>query len=184
MMANSPADILVELEEAVATSPPERCARILSGIVHLLAAGRDRPQELLVNVVDGVLLRLTGRVAASALTQLSKALAELRLAPLETLRHLASHDDPDVACPLLLRSLALSAADLKAVATSCGEQHQLAICARDSVEAAVAEALVKRGRRAVRLALIKNPGARFCDAAYVALIEGAEQDAEITKALA
>src|SRR6266702_3571493 len=172
MMANSPADILVELEEAVATSPPERCARILSGIVHLLAAGRDRPQELLVNVVDGVLLRLTGRVAASALTQLSKALAELRLAPLETLRHLASHDDPDVACPLLLRSLALSAADLKAVATSCGEQHQLAICARDSVEAAVAEAL------------IKNPGARFCDAAYVALIEGAEQDAEITKALA
>lgn len=184
MMANSPADILIELEEAVATSPPERCARILSGVVHLLAAGRDRPQELLVNVVDGVLLRLTGRVAATALIQLSKTLAELRLAPPETLRHLASHDDPEVACPLLLKSQALSAADLKAVATSCGEQHQLAICARDSVEAAVAETLVKYGRRTVRLALIKNPGARFCDAAYAALIDGAEQDAEITKALA
>jgi len=36
MMANSPADILAELEETVATCPAERCARILSGMVQLL----------------------------------------------------------------------------------------------------------------------------------------------------
>ena len=41
MMANSPADILVELEEAVATCPPDRCIRILEGIVQLLT-GLDR----------------------------------------------------------------------------------------------------------------------------------------------
>src|SRR5438067_2809615 len=100
MMAHSPADILVELEDAVATSPPERCARILAGIVRLLATGRDRPQDLLVNVVDDVLLRLSGRVASSALVHLSKVLAELNVAPLQTLRRLASHEDPEVACPL------------------------------------------------------------------------------------
>ena len=184
MMANSPADILVELEEAVAACPPERCARILSGIVRLLAASRDRPQELLVNVVDGVLLRLTGRVAANALVQLSNALAELSLAPRDTLRHLAAHDDPDVACPLLLKSQALSAADLAAIAASGCERHQLAIAARDRIEPAVVEALVKRGDPAVCLALIGNPGARFSDAAYAVLVEKGAADDAIMKALA
>ncbi|QAU47383.1 DUF2336 domain-containing protein [Bradyrhizobium guangzhouense] len=184
MMANSPAGILAELEEAVAACPPERCARILSGIVRLLASGRDKPQELLVNVVDGVLLRLTGRVGPAALTELSEALATLDIAPHDTLRHLASHDDPAIACPLLLRSRALSTADLNAVATSCGEAHQLAISARDGIEAAVTETLVARGTRAVRLALIKNPEARFSEAAYTQLIETSAADDEITKTLA
>jgi hypothetical protein len=184
MMANSPADILVELEEAVAACPPERCARILSGIARLLAASSDRPQERLVNVVDGVLLRLTGRVAAGALVHLSEALADLQLAPQQTLRHLATHEDPDVACPVLLKSQALSAADLAAIGVSCGERQQRAIAARHRIEAAVVEALVKRGAPAVCLALIENPGARFSDAAYAVLIEKGAADDAITKALA
>lgn len=184
MMANSPAGILAELEEAVATFPPERCARILSGIVHLLGSCRDKPQELLVNVVDGVLLRLTGRVAPAALTELSEALAGLNVAPQDTLRHLASHEDPSIACPVLLKSRGLSAADLTAIATSCGETHQLTISARDGIEATVAEALVTRGTRAVRLALIKNPGASFSERVYVLLIETCGADDEITRALA
>lgn len=184
MMANSPADILAELEEAVAACPPERCARIFSGIVQLLAAGRDRPQELLVNVVDGVLLRLLGRVAPSTLVQLSQALAELNVAPQETLRHLASHEHQDVACPVLLKSQALSAADLAAVATSCGDSHRLAISARDRIEAAVVDALVKHGGRAVCLALIGNPGASFSDAAYAVLVDASVADDAIMKALA
>ena len=184
MMANSPANILVELEEAVAACPPERCAHILSGIVRLLTASRDQPQELLVNAVDGVLLRLTGRVAPSDLVQLSQALADLNVAPQDTLRQLASHEHQDVACPLLLKSQALSTADLEAVAVSGSERHQLAIAARDRIEPAVVEALVKRGGRPVCLALIENPGARFSDAAYALLVEKSAADDAITKALA
>ncbi|OKO91229.1 hypothetical protein AC629_03200 [Bradyrhizobium sp. NAS80.1] len=183
MMANSPADILVELEEAVAACPPERCARILSGMVLLLTGSRDRPQELLANVVDGVLLRLTERVEASALVQLSTALAELKVAPPETLRRLASHDDPDVACPLLLKSQALATSDLETVAASRGERHQLAISGRSVIEPSVTEALIKRGGP-ICLALIKNPGTKFSDAAYAALVARADQDGEIKKALA
>lgn len=183
MMANSPADILVELEEAVKTCPPDRCTRILSGIVQLLSGSRDRSQELLAGVVDGVLLRLTERVEARALAQLSTTLAELKVAPPQTLRRLASHDDPDVAGPVLLKSQALSAADLAAVASSCGERHQRAIAARNCIEPEVTEALIARGGP-ICLALIKNPGAKFSEAAYAALIAGAEQDGEIMKALA
>ena len=77
MTANSSAGILVELEAAVAMCPPDRCARILSDIVQLLTRSRDRPQEQLANVTDGVLLRLAERVETSAQLQLSAALAEL-----------------------------------------------------------------------------------------------------------
>lgn len=183
MMANSPADILVELQEAVKTCAPDRCARILSGIVQLLNGSRDRSQELLAGVVDGVLLRLMERVEARALAQLSTTLAELKVAPPETLRRLASHDDPDVASPVLLKSQALSVADLAKVASSCGERHQYAIAARNCIEPEVAEALIARGSL-ICLALIKNPGAKFSEAAYAALIAKAEQDGEIMKALA
>ncbi|MEH2484914.1 DUF2336 domain-containing protein [Bradyrhizobium sp. AZCC 2230] len=181
MMANSPADILGELEEAVASCPLDRCARILSGIVQLLTGSRDRSQELLSGVVDGVLLRLTERVETSALIQLSTTIAELKVAPPETLRRLASHDNADVACPVLLKSQALSTADLAAIAASCGERHQRAIAARDCIEPDVTEALIKRGEQ-ICLALIKNPGTKFSEAAYAALA-GADQDGEIAKAL-
>lgn len=183
MMANSPADILGELEEAVATCPPDRCVRILSGIVQLLTGSRDRPQELLAGVVDGVLLQLTERVEASALVQLSTTLAELKVAPRETLRRLASHEDPEVACPLLLNSTALTTDDLAAIAASCGERQQRAIAARKSIVPAVTEALIARGGP-LCLALIENPGTQFSEAAYAALIARAEQDGKITKALA
>lgn len=182
-MANSPADILVELEEAVATCPLDRCARILSGIMQLLTDSGDRSQELLAGVVDGVLLRLTERVEPRALAQFSATLADLKMAPPETLRRLASHDDPDVACPVLLKSQALGAADLMAVAASCGERHQRAIATRNCIEPAVTEALIRRGG-SICLELIKNPGTKFSEEAYVALIARAEQDDEIAKALA
>jgi hypothetical protein len=182
MMANSPADILAELEETVATCPAERCDRILSGMVQLLIGSRDQCRELLSKVVDGVLMRLTERVEASALVQLSTALAGLDVAPPETLWRLASHDDPDVACPVLLKSQALSAADLEAVIDSRGERHRRAIAARSEIAPAVTEALIKHGGP-ICLALIKNPGTKFSDAAYAALIARADQDGEIAKAL-
>lgn len=184
MMANSPADILVELEDAVATCPLDRCARILSGILQLLTNTRDRGQELLANVADGVLLRLTERVEASALIDLSMALAELKAAPPKTVRRLASHHDPEVACPVLLRSQSLSAADLNSIAAATGERQQCAIAARAPIDPPVIETLIKGGARSACIALIGNTEARFSDAAYVALVERCLTDGELTKALA
>ena len=184
MMANSPADILGELEDAVATCPLDRCARILDGILQLLTGSRDRSQELLANVVDGVLLRLVERVETTALIQLGAALAELEMAPPQTLRRLASHDDPDVACPVLVKSQALSTSDLEPIAVSGSERQQLAIATRAFVELPLTETLIRGGGRTVHLALIGNAGARFSDAAYFALVEKCASDDELTKALA
>ena len=184
MMANSPADILVELETAVATCPVERCARILSGILQLLTSSRDRPQELLANVVDGVLLRLIERVETSALAEVAAALAELEAAPPKTVQRLASHVDPEVACPVLLRSQSLSPADLNTIAAASGERQQCAIARRAPVDRIVIETLIQGGARSACLALIGNAEAQFSDAAYGALVERCLTDDELTKALA
>jgi hypothetical protein len=184
MMANTCAATLVEMEDAVAACPPERCARILAGIVRLLTTDRDAPQDMLVAIVDGVLLRLIERVTPNALVELSTVLAELNVAPPETLRRLASHEAPEIACPILLKSRALTAIELATIAASSGEGQRLAICARDGIEPGLTTALIKIGGRAAHLALIANPSARFSDEAYAALIFRAGQDGEITKALA
>ncbi|RXH35660.1 hypothetical protein XH99_07965 [Bradyrhizobium nanningense] len=184
MMANSPADSLVELENAVATCPLDRCARIISGILQLLTGSRDRSQELLAGVADGVLLRLIERVDASTLVNVSTALAELKAAPPKTVQRLASHHNPEVACPVLLRSQSLSAADLKSITVASGERQQCAIAGREPIDSLVIETLIKGGARSVCLALIGNTEARFSDAAYAALIEKCLSDDELTKALA
>ena len=108
-------------------------------------AAATSARELLANVVDGVLLRLTERVETSALVQLSTALAELEVAPPETLRRLASHDNPDVACPVLLKSQALSTADLAASLPPAASGINARSRPADCIEPAVTEALIKRG---------------------------------------
>lgn len=184
MMANSPADSLVDLENAVAACPPDRCARILSGILQLLTSSRGRSQELLADVADGVLLRLVERVEPSTLIDVSATLAELKVAPPRTVRRLASHHDPEVACPVLLRSQSLSTADLKSIAAASGERQQCAIAGRAPIDPLVIETLIKGGASSASLALICNREARFSHAAYVALVEKCSTDDGLTKALA
>jgi uncharacterized protein (DUF2336 family) len=184
MMANSPADHLSELENAVATCPLDRCTRILSGILQLLTSSRSQSREMLVNAVDGVLLRLIERVETSTLIDASAALAELDVAPPNTVRRLASHRDPEVACPVLLRSQSLSTADLDSIATTSGDRQQCAIAGRAPIDPQVIVTLIKSGAPSARLALIGNREARFSDAAYVALVEKCWRDDVLTKALA
>ncbi len=183
MTAFSAADLIIELDDAIATSSSERCARMLSRTAEMLVAGNDRLQEMQISVLDDVLVRLTGRAAPSALVQLSTTLAELRSGPRETLRQLASCDDLAIAGPVLRKSPALSAPDLVTIAMHNGEDHLRAIASRTSIAASVTEVLVQRGSCKICLDLIGNPGAEFSDAGFATLIGRAEQDEEITKAL-
>ena len=89
MTAILPADIITELEDAIAACSPERCARMLRQTIDLLVAGGDQLGELQIGILDDVLIRLTERSEPRGLVQLSTALAELSAAPRETLRRLA-----------------------------------------------------------------------------------------------
>ncbi|MDH2357232.1 DUF2336 domain-containing protein [Bradyrhizobium sp. SSUT18] len=183
MRAISAADLITELDDTIARSSSERCARMLWRTAELLVGANDRLQEPQVDLLDDVLIRLTGRIAPGTLAELSTTLAELDTAPMKTLRRLAACDDPAVAVPILRKSPALSPADLVAIATSGSEDHLLAIADRRTIEKPVTEAMLQRGSSRICLAVIGNPGAEFSGAAYAALIGRAEQDDEITKAL-
>lgn len=184
MRAISPADVVVEVEDAVAASSPERCLHMLWQTTDLLVAGRDRLAERHVSLLDDVLVRLTGRIPAEALVQLGATLTELKAATRKTLRRLALHEDPAVAMPVLQHSPVLTQEDLEAIASARGEQHLLAIAGRRKIEKALTDILVKRGGKKVCLAIAKNQGAQLSDAAYAILVARAEHDADLTRELA
>ncbi|WP_349629574.1 DUF2336 domain-containing protein [Bradyrhizobium guangdongense] len=152
-------------------------------ITDLLVASRDRLTERHVSLLDDLLVRLAGRIAADALAQLSAILSELKMPPRETVRRLAVHEDPAIATPLLRNSPALSREDLEAIASARGEQHLLAISGRRKIEKQLADILVKRGGKKVCLAIAKNPGAQLSEAAYAILAARAEKDGELTREL-
>lgn len=184
MSAILPADIVVDLERAMTGCPPDRCLRMLRRTTDLLVAGRDRLREQEIDALDEVLLRLCEQIEPPALARLSAALAELASPPKATLRRLVLHDDPAIAGPLLLKSEAITAADLDTVATSRGEQHLLAIAARRKVGQALTDVLLQRGGRSLCHALAGNPGAAFSEAGHARLLAKAQGDGELGKALA
>ena len=184
MNAFLPADIVLELESAIAGCPPDRCVRMLWRTTDLLVAGRDRLREQELGVLDEVLIRLAERIEPKALVQLSTALVDLKAAPKETLRRLALDVDPTIAGPLLLKSHAIAASDLEAIAASRGEQHLLAIAGRSKIDQALTDILVKRGSKTVCRVLAKNPGARFSEEGYSMLVSRADGDSELAKTLA
>lgn len=184
MNAILPADIVADLEHAIAGCPPDRCLRMLWRTTDLLLGGRGRLHELEVAALDEVLTRLAERTEPAELARLSAMLADVTIAPQATVRQLAFHDDPDVAAPLLLKSQAISRPDLEAIAASSGEQQLLAIARRDRVEQNLTEILLRRGGTSVHIVLVKNPGALFSDAGYAILVSKAGRDSELEKALA
>jgi hypothetical protein len=183
MRAICAADLITELDATIENSSSERCARMLWRTTELLVEGNNRLREPQVGLLDDVLIRLARRIAPGTLAELSTTLADLRTAPMKTLRRLASCGDPAIAVPILTKSPALAPADLVAIATSGSEDHLLAIAGRRRIERAVTEAILQRGSSKTCLAVIGNPGAEFSDAAYALLIGRAVQDDEITKAL-
>ncbi|MGY2931978.1 hypothetical protein ACVWZ6_001580 [Bradyrhizobium sp. GM6.1] len=184
MTAISAADLIVELDATIAGSSSERCVRMLQRTVELIVAGNGRLREPHLDLLDDVLVRLIARIAPSTLVELSTALADLPAAPKKTLRRLASCEDAAIAVPVLRQSLALTPEDLMDIAASSSESHLLAIADRHEIENAVTDVLLQRGSSKVCLAIIGNPAAGFFDASYSILIGKAEQDDEITKALA
>jgi len=130
-----------------------------------------------------VLIRLIGRVDAPALVHLSEILSEIGLAPRETVRQLAFHEDASVASPVLAKSGRLSEKHLIEIANTRGQQHLLAISARKTLNEALTDALISRGNAAVFNALAQNAGARFSETGYAALVGSAERDESLIERL-
>ncbi|HEV3178474.1 MAG TPA: DUF2336 domain-containing protein, partial [Stellaceae bacterium] len=135
---------------------PGRRATTLERMTAFFVDGASRFNDDHVRLFDLVFSRLIGEIETTARTELSRRLAPVGKAPIETVRHLAHDDDIAVAGPLLERADQLSDVDLADIAESKGQAHLLAICARARIAQPVTDVLLRRGDREVVHGVAEN----------------------------
>src|SRR5262245_23557264 len=162
--------LLEELEEAIASGPPEKRLQSLWRVVDLFEEGAGRYSDEQIAVFDDVIGRLAAEIETKARARLARRLAPVDNAPTQVIRSLAFDDDSSVAAPVLSHSNRLDDADLLATAHSKGQDHLYAITRRKSLSVAVTDALVDRGDHRVVRSVAKNHGARFSDAGFGKLV--------------
>ncbi len=175
--------LIAELEGAVKGGSPERRLQMLRQVTDLFLSDADRLNENQIGVFDDVLVRLMEQMEARALAQLSTNLSDSSLAPKETVRQLAYHQDASVAVPVLTKSARLSEGDLIEIANLRGPQHLLAISHRDTLSEGVTDVLLKRGDSRVSHTLAGNAGARFSERGYAVLVESSGKDDALAEKL-
>jgi hypothetical protein len=181
MVAALSPDSTAGLARAAKHQSPQQ--EVLKQVTSLFLTNAGCLREAQIVAFDGLLVPLIERMDAGMLVPLSEALSTTDLAPGDTIRRLAFHDDPLVAGPVLRDSNRLSEKDLVEIAKTLGQQHLLAISGRKSLNEALTDALMRRGDVNVSNALAKNAGARFSECGYATLVGRAERDESLTERL-
>ena len=171
--------LIEELEDAIASGPPEKRLKSLWRVVDLFEDGAGRYSDEQVALFDDVIGKLAAEIETKARAGLARRLARADNAPAKVIRSLALDDDSTVACPVLSHSSRLDDADLIATAHSKGQDHLYAITQRKALSPAVTDVLVDRGDRHVVRSVARNEGARFSDAGFGKLVARARGDATL-----
>jgi len=175
--------LLAELEIAVKIGTPEKRRDTLRRVTSLFLDKSNKLNEQQIGVFDDVLVHLIQRIETKALVQLSKSLAPVDNAPIETIRRLARHDEITIAAPVLNQSNRLSESDVLSIAKYKGQGHLLAISGRSSLPKAVTDVLVERGDMHVHHSLARNSGAQFSESGFATLVKKSENDERLAERL-
>ncbi|MBR0869321.1 DUF2336 domain-containing protein [Bradyrhizobium tropiciagri] len=183
-MAQQPAQsIIAELEDAVRDGTSAKRVQTLRRVTDLFLNDGDRLNDEQVKVFDDVLCLLVARVETRARAELSKRLAPLDYAPFEVIQYLAWDDDISVAGEVLTQSSRLSTEALREIASTKGQDHLLAISAREGLPESVTDVIIERGEDRVIRRLAKNASAQFSDDGYSSIVARAEGDDELVEIL-
>jgi uncharacterized protein (DUF2336 family) len=183
-MVQQPAhSIIAELEDAVRDGSSAKRVQTLRRVTDLFLNDGDRLNDEQVQVFDDVLCLLIARVETRARAELSRRLAPLDYAPFEVVQYLAWDDDITVAGDVLTQSSRLSTEALVEIASTKGQDHLLAISARENLPESVTDVVVKRGEDRVIRRLAKNASARFSENGYSDIVARAEGDDELVEIL-
>ena len=172
---NAQVCLVAELQRALGHSSDDARERILSRVTNLFLSATHYDDEQ-IRLYDEIMMRLVERIEKAALVELSEQLAPIDRAPPNVIRSLAMNDAIDVAGPVLLRSPCLSDEQLIAIANAKSPAHLLAISGRDRLSEPLTDVLVSKGDGQVAQQVVANPGARFSEAGFEALVERAEKD--------
>ncbi len=129
----------------------------------------DRERSLIV----GILGDLVQEVEMAVRREVAERLSRIDEAPRELVTLLAN-DDIEIARPILMHSEVMRDPDLIEVIRQRGREHHLAIALRQSLSAAVSDALVATGDGDVIEGLLGNASATLSDAAMHYLVAEAQ----------
>jgi len=184
IMVQQPAhSIIAELEDAVRGGSSAKRVETLRQVTDLFLNDGERLSDDQVKVFDDVLCLLIARVETRARAELSKRLAPLDYAPFEVIQYLAWDDEIAVAGDVLTHSSRLSSEALVEIASIKGQDHLLAISARDNLPETVTDVIVERGETRVIRRLAKNATARFSEAGYSGMVAHSAGDDELVEIL-
>lgn len=171
----APASLVPELEDVVQHGSAEKRAKTLRRITALFLEGAPNFQEQHIALFDDVIGCLIEEIESQALAELARRLAPVPNAPAGVVRTLAINDDIDIAGPVL-KQAPIAEPDLIQIAETKGQQHLLALSARNPVSEALADVIVARGDRDVSRSIATNQSARLSQNAFTTLVKRAEQD--------
>ncbi len=176
--------VVEELERTLVSEAPEKRIDILLRVTDLFLTS---PVKLALDkalLFDDIINRLVAHLERRALATLSMRLACSANGPTQAIKRLASHEDIEVAGPLLARSTSLSDQSLVEIAQSKSQQHLSKIAERSVLSPAVTNVIVERGDRDVVHKVVANAGARFSRFGMSTLVMRADGDDELIETIA
>jgi uncharacterized protein (DUF2336 family) len=163
--------LIDELETSIATGTEQKRSTTLRRVTDLFVYRAADLSEEQVGVFDDVIGRLAKRMEFKARAELSRRLAPIDNAPIESVRALARDEEVYIAGPVLTASARLKDQDLIDAAKAKSQSHLQAISQREELSESVTAVLVERGDRDVVRSVAQNEGARFSDAGYGVLVK-------------
>jgi len=173
------ASLFDDLDEVLRNGSPDKRVDMLRRVTDLFLNDADRLNDEQIGVFDEVLMHLINKIEAKALAEISARLAPVENAPLDVTLRFARHQAIAVAGPVLTHSARLTTHDLVEIARTRGQDHLLAISAREHIEADVTDVLLERGDSAVAYQVAANSGAQLSESGFAALLKASETDEKL-----
>jgi len=175
--------LLAELDRSLIRAPEPWRRDALRQMIDLFLSNAEVCNTDQTDVFDEVLFRLLKKSDRAALAEVAAALAPVEKGPAKVLGTLARHSDSSISGPVIALSPSLRDKDLVDIAEKTEPRMLMAIAARPKIGETVTDVLLKRGDRAIKLRLIKNPKAKLSEAGFARLVIGLNGDKELAAAI-
>ena len=177
------APLLADLDTVLTRSSHSQRVDALRSVTDLFISSEPSLTDAQAALFNSVFQRLVSNIEAAARVELSERIAHLPQAPHGVVRGLALDPDIHVAEPVLRHSQVLRDEDLVCVVESHGREHMLAIAQRETLGAAVTDALVEHGDNEVIRIVAANDGAKFSRAGFHRLIDRSKGDSDLQEVI-
>jgi uncharacterized protein (DUF2336 family) len=187
-MTSEAQPLIIELDSVLSRAPAPAAWRgkVLRRLTDLFLLDAVSYTDEQIAVFDDVISHLLEKTDRRALIELSNRLAQVKNAPPKVVGMLARHADMLIAGPLLEKSSVLTDADLVEIADKDRRDPALmpTIAARQQLNEAVTDVLIRRGNAALVRKIIDRPDVPISESSFARLVTSVENDKELATAIA